>query len=278
MEQPQSLWDLRPFRHAYLNWFWASYTPVYLGVAQAAFAELRRVVHARKPEGYAQPLAFHPDVRRHIAEILRRLIDRCNSRLAGASPMQSRGVNGTKNDNLRARMVSDELDRLRQYSLGPSRAIEYDQNLDVLQRSSPLPDATLSNGSPSSSHLYRLPSRGLSLRRIRLSKSERATTVHASRQPPSQTFDTPVDRCANVRSSFNQHYGAPAAELHRDPTLHVHTSARRIGPGDADRYTTNRGAEATNREPDSPPNVRPQRMLGITLAYLYVEPHDTSGT
>ena len=31
--------------------------------------ELRRVVHARKPEGYSQPLAYHPDVRRHVAEI-----------------------------------------------------------------------------------------------------------------------------------------------------------------------------------------------------------------
>jgi alkylation response protein AidB-like acyl-CoA dehydrogenase len=61
--------DMRPFRHAYLNWFWGSYTPVYLGVAQAAFDELRRVVHARQPEGYAQPLAYHPDVRRHVAEI-----------------------------------------------------------------------------------------------------------------------------------------------------------------------------------------------------------------
>jgi alkylation response protein AidB-like acyl-CoA dehydrogenase len=61
--------DTRPFRHAYLNWFWASYTPVYLGVAQAAFNELRRVVHTRQPEGYAQPLAYHPDVRRHIAEM-----------------------------------------------------------------------------------------------------------------------------------------------------------------------------------------------------------------
>jgi alkylation response protein AidB-like acyl-CoA dehydrogenase len=61
--------DMRPFRQTYLNWFWGSYTPVYLGVAQAAFDELRRVVHARRPEGYAQPLAYHPDVRRHIAEI-----------------------------------------------------------------------------------------------------------------------------------------------------------------------------------------------------------------
>jgi alkylation response protein AidB-like acyl-CoA dehydrogenase len=61
--------DMRLFRHAYLNWFWGSYTPVYLGVAQAAFDELRRVVHARKPEGCRQPLAYHPDVRRHVAEM-----------------------------------------------------------------------------------------------------------------------------------------------------------------------------------------------------------------
>ena len=61
--------DARRFRHSYLNWFWGSYTPVYLGVAQAAFDELRRVVHTRQPEGYVQPLAYHPDVRRHIAEM-----------------------------------------------------------------------------------------------------------------------------------------------------------------------------------------------------------------
>ena len=61
--------DMRPLRHSYLNWFWGSYTPVYLGVAQAAFDELRRVVHTRQPEGYAQPLAYHPDVRRHVAEM-----------------------------------------------------------------------------------------------------------------------------------------------------------------------------------------------------------------
>ena len=61
--------DMRAFRHTYLNWFWGSYTPVYLGVAQAAFDELRRVVHARQPEGYGQPLAYHPDVRRHVAEM-----------------------------------------------------------------------------------------------------------------------------------------------------------------------------------------------------------------
>jgi alkylation response protein AidB-like acyl-CoA dehydrogenase len=61
--------DMRRFRHDNLNWFWGSYTPVYLGVAQAAFDELRRVVHGRQPEGYSQPLAYHPDVRRHVAEM-----------------------------------------------------------------------------------------------------------------------------------------------------------------------------------------------------------------
>jgi alkylation response protein AidB-like acyl-CoA dehydrogenase len=61
--------DIRPFRHTYLNWFWGSYTPVYLGVTQAAYDELRRVVHTRRPEGYAQPLAYHPDVRRLVAEM-----------------------------------------------------------------------------------------------------------------------------------------------------------------------------------------------------------------
>jgi alkylation response protein AidB-like acyl-CoA dehydrogenase len=61
--------DIRPFRHAYLNWFWGSYTAVYLGLAVAAYNELRKVMHARQPQGYAQPLAYHPDVRRHVAEL-----------------------------------------------------------------------------------------------------------------------------------------------------------------------------------------------------------------
>ena len=61
--------DMRSFRHAYLNWFWGSYTAIYLGLAAAAYDELRRVAHTLQPEGYAQPLAYHPDVRRHVAEI-----------------------------------------------------------------------------------------------------------------------------------------------------------------------------------------------------------------
>jgi alkylation response protein AidB-like acyl-CoA dehydrogenase len=59
--------DIRPFRAAHLNWFWGSYTAVYLGLAVAAYDEIRRVVKERQPQGYAQPLAYHPDVRRHIA-------------------------------------------------------------------------------------------------------------------------------------------------------------------------------------------------------------------
>jgi alkylation response protein AidB-like acyl-CoA dehydrogenase len=61
--------DMRIFRQAYLNWFWGSYTAVYLGVAVAAYDELRRVMKSRQPPGHAQPLAYHPDVRRHVAEL-----------------------------------------------------------------------------------------------------------------------------------------------------------------------------------------------------------------
>jgi alkylation response protein AidB-like acyl-CoA dehydrogenase len=70
-EHAAILWtdDLRRFRQDYFNWFWGSYTAVYLGVAVAAYDELRRVVHARQPTGYAQPVAYHPDIRRHIAEL-----------------------------------------------------------------------------------------------------------------------------------------------------------------------------------------------------------------
>ena len=61
--------DVRPFRRGTFAWAWGSYTAVYLGVAQAAFDELRRVVGNRRAPGYAQSLASHPDVRRHVAEL-----------------------------------------------------------------------------------------------------------------------------------------------------------------------------------------------------------------
>jgi alkylation response protein AidB-like acyl-CoA dehydrogenase len=59
--------DTRKFRHAYLNWFWGSYTAVYLGLAVAAYDAIRKVVTERRPAGFSQSLAFHPDVRRHVA-------------------------------------------------------------------------------------------------------------------------------------------------------------------------------------------------------------------
>ena len=60
--------DMRPFRQAHLNWFWGSYTAVYLGVAAAASQEMIRVVRTRQPPGAGQPLAYHPDVRRQVAQ------------------------------------------------------------------------------------------------------------------------------------------------------------------------------------------------------------------
>jgi len=51
------------------NWLWASYTAVYLGVGVATFKEVTRVLKERIPPGYVQPLAYHPDVRRRVAEM-----------------------------------------------------------------------------------------------------------------------------------------------------------------------------------------------------------------
>jgi alkylation response protein AidB-like acyl-CoA dehydrogenase len=61
--------DMRRFRHDHLSWFWGSYTAVYLGVAGAAYDEVRKVVHSRRPRGFSQALAGHPDVRRHVAQM-----------------------------------------------------------------------------------------------------------------------------------------------------------------------------------------------------------------
>jgi alkylation response protein AidB-like acyl-CoA dehydrogenase len=48
--------DMRTFRHTYLNWFWGSYTPVYLGIAQAAFDELSAITrHGRRLISRLQP-------------------------------------------------------------------------------------------------------------------------------------------------------------------------------------------------------------------------------
>ena len=61
--------DIRTFRRTTSSWAWGSYTAVYLGVAGAAYGELVRVVSARQVPGYTQPLAYHPDVRRQVAQL-----------------------------------------------------------------------------------------------------------------------------------------------------------------------------------------------------------------
>jgi alkylation response protein AidB-like acyl-CoA dehydrogenase len=61
--------DILPFIRSGANWLWASYTAVYLGVGVAAYKEIVKVLKERVPRGYAQPLAYHPDVRRRVAEM-----------------------------------------------------------------------------------------------------------------------------------------------------------------------------------------------------------------
>lgn len=61
--------DILPFIRNAANWLWASYTAVYLGVAAAAYDALRELVRQRVPKGYSQPLAYHADVRRRVAEM-----------------------------------------------------------------------------------------------------------------------------------------------------------------------------------------------------------------
>jgi len=43
------------------------YTAVYLGIAVGALEAAKQAVHKRIPKGYRQSLAYHPDVRRRIA-------------------------------------------------------------------------------------------------------------------------------------------------------------------------------------------------------------------
>jgi alkylation response protein AidB-like acyl-CoA dehydrogenase len=61
--------DIVPFRRDGANWFWGSYTAVYLGIAVAAYKAIAEIVQARTPPGFAQSLAYHPDVRRQIGEM-----------------------------------------------------------------------------------------------------------------------------------------------------------------------------------------------------------------
>jgi len=61
--------DIVPFRRDGANWFWASYTPVYLGIGVAAYRSIVKTLGERIPPGFSQPLTYHPDVRRHVAEM-----------------------------------------------------------------------------------------------------------------------------------------------------------------------------------------------------------------
>src|SRR5258705_8503333 len=61
--------DVLPFRRDGANWFWGSYTPVYLGIGGAAYRAISETVKGRTPPGFTQPLAYHPDVRRQVGEM-----------------------------------------------------------------------------------------------------------------------------------------------------------------------------------------------------------------
>lgn len=61
--------DIVPFRRDNAKWLWASYTAVYLGVGAAAYNAAIKMLQARQPRGYSQSMAYHPDVRRQVAEM-----------------------------------------------------------------------------------------------------------------------------------------------------------------------------------------------------------------
>src|SRR3989449_8925086 len=61
--------DVLPFRRDGANWFWGSYTPVYLGIGVAAYRAISETVKGRTPPGFTQSLAYYPDVRRQVGEM-----------------------------------------------------------------------------------------------------------------------------------------------------------------------------------------------------------------
>ena len=61
--------DVLPFRRDGANWFWGSYTPVYLGIGVAAYRAICENVNGRTPPGFTQSFAYHPDVRRQVGEM-----------------------------------------------------------------------------------------------------------------------------------------------------------------------------------------------------------------
>jgi alkylation response protein AidB-like acyl-CoA dehydrogenase len=51
------------------TWGAATYTSVYLGVGVAAYRQACAMLTQRIPRGFAQPLSYHPDIRRRVAEM-----------------------------------------------------------------------------------------------------------------------------------------------------------------------------------------------------------------
>jgi alkylation response protein AidB-like acyl-CoA dehydrogenase len=59
--------DIVSFRRNGATGSVGSYTAVYLGIAVAAHTAIVEIVRGPTPPGFAQPLAYHPDVRRRVA-------------------------------------------------------------------------------------------------------------------------------------------------------------------------------------------------------------------
>lgn len=50
-------------------WSFGAYTAVYLGVGLAILEEAKRLLVERIPKGYAQPIGYHPDIRRKVMQM-----------------------------------------------------------------------------------------------------------------------------------------------------------------------------------------------------------------
>lgn len=50
-------------------WMYGAYTNVYLGVGVAILNQMKALSSKRAVKGFAQPMSFHPDVRRRVAEV-----------------------------------------------------------------------------------------------------------------------------------------------------------------------------------------------------------------
>lgn len=50
-------------------WSYGAYTIVYLGVGVGILNKMKQLVSERVAKGYAQPMSYHPDIRRRVAEV-----------------------------------------------------------------------------------------------------------------------------------------------------------------------------------------------------------------